>query len=194
MQKGWFGGIAAIGIAGLAYSVFWPSDPNSRCSDHEVRDEVGDLIGGLTTIGKFLDRMIDPAWQPEQPPQPVGSNGYVPPVAKKIEKPELRDLTSLRHGYVELTGSSLAVAYDRDLDRVTCRVTYKLNNDSVIDAAKRSEAYLPVASLAATQKMIAGIATLAQQDNASSATYTVQPGDRFGTLAITVEPLGTGTF
>ncbi|KRR23269.1 hypothetical protein CQ13_27670 [Bradyrhizobium retamae] len=192
MQKNWFGGMAAIGIAGLAYWMFWPADPNARCSDSEVRDEVRVLIGGLTSAGKFLDRMLDPAWQPQQQPRPVGSNAYIPPPAKKIEKPDPREVKSLLHNYVVLAGNSVAVAYDRDLDRVTCRVTFKLNNDSLMDAAKRSEVYLPAATLAATQKMITAIGALAQQDRATSATYTVQPGDRFGRVMITVEPLGPG--
>jgi hypothetical protein len=152
------------------------------------------LIGGLPPGGKFLDRMLDPAWQPGRPPQLVGSNGYIPPPAKKIEKPDPRELKSLLHDYVVLAGNSVAVAYDRDLDRVTCRVTFKLNNDSLMDAAKRSDMYLPAATLAATQKMITGIGALAQQDRAKSSTYTVQPGDRFGRILITVEPLGPGPF
>jgi len=62
------------------------------------------------------------------------------------------------------------------------------------DAAKRSNVYSP-AAVAASQKIVTAIGALAQQDQTNSATYVVvQPGDRFGRVLITVEPLGPGPF
>lgn len=194
MLRNWWSGAAAIGVAGIACWLLWPDDPASRCSGDGVRDEVRVLIGGLTPAGKFLDRMLDPAWRPDQPPNPTGSNGYIPPPAKKIEKPDPGEVRSLLRDHVDLVGSSVAVAYDRDLDRVTCRVSFKIDNDLLINAAKRSNVYSPAAMIAASQKVVTAIGALAQQDRANSAIYVVQPGDRFGKVLITVEPIGPGPF
>jgi hypothetical protein len=122
------GGAALVGLAVAGFWLFWPSDPNSMCSEGGVRDEVQRLIGSLTPVGEVLDVMLDPNWKPEQPPQPVGSNAYIPPPPKKIERPSPAELSNVRRGYVQLVGPSLAVAYDRDLGRVTCRVPFKLND------------------------------------------------------------------
>jgi hypothetical protein len=190
--KSWLGVAAVIGTVGLAYWAFWPTDPNARCADSGIRDNVRVLIARSTPAGKFLDKMLDPAWQPHQPPAPVGSNAYIPPPPKKIEKPDPGEVRSLLQNYVVLTGPSLAVAYDRDLDRVKCKVAFRLNNASLIDASKLSELYVPAATIAATQHLISGINALAQQDRENSATFTIQPGDSFGIVMIAVERLGAG--
>jgi hypothetical protein len=80
------GGIAVIVIAGWAYGLFWSTDPNAKCSDSEVRKRVGDLIGRNTTVGKFLDRMLDPAWPPEHPRQSAGSMKGAQPPTKETHR------------------------------------------------------------------------------------------------------------
>jgi hypothetical protein len=182
------GGAALVGLA-VAGWFFWPSDPNSVCGESGVRDEVQRQIGSLTPVGKALDAMLDPKWAPAQPSQPVGSNGYIPPPTKKIERPSSAEVSGVRRGYVQLAGPSLAIAYNRDVGRVTCRVQFKLNEQVLADAANRSEAFAPAARFAGVAAGMGQLKGILGLDQSQTATYTVQPGDGWGAYAITVQPL-----
>lgn len=192
MRRGVLGGMAILGLAGLAYWVFWPAKPAARCSDDEVREETRILIGRITSAGKYLDQMLDPAWKPGGSPPPAGSNGYIAPTPKKVEKPDSEQVRGFLKSYVVLVGPSVATNYNRDLDAVTCRVSFRLDADALAEAAKVSEVYRPAATIAATQGLISGFTALAAPNRVPSATYTVQPGDSWGRVLITVEPLAQG--
>lgn len=182
------GMVAVVGLAAAAYWLLRPADPNVMCSDNGVRTEVQNLIESLTPVGKALDAMLEPGWKPEQPPQPAASNGFIPAAPDEIKKPSPAELSGLRSGYVQLVSPSLAVAYDRDLERVTCQLSFQLNNQAIVDAANRSNAYKPVSRLANMARSLTELKAIFKQDLQRTATYTVQPGNQWGTYTILVQP------
>jgi hypothetical protein len=183
------GTVVVVGLAAAAYWLLSPADPNAMCSDNSVRTEVQNLVGSLTPVGKALDAMLEPGWKPEQPPQPAGSNGYIAVAPDEIKKPSPAELSGLRSAYVQLVSPSLAVAYDRDLERVTCQLSFQLNNQAIIDAASRSDAYKQVSRLANMAVSVTELKAIFKQGSQQNATYTVQPGDQWGTYTILVQPL-----
>ena len=177
-----------VGLIAAAGAIYWISssgDPNLTCTDAEVLSEVRLIIAGLTPVGKQLEMIADPDWRPPQPPAQIGSNAYSPPPAPVVERPNLSELARLRENYVQIA-SSVAVSYDRDLSRVTCFATYRLNNQQIVDAASRSEGYEGPASLAGAQLLADTMMSIVRAPAPATATFTVQPGAKRGTLAINV--------